>query len=152
MNTTENPAELEVLLAEEHIGNSRRIRHPRDNAYSNGHNERRTIPEPRSHRIGTELFLDDSPLLRPQGTNDILDYLGFPDGEERTRLLLELGRGNTKVGAYSVRAAYIITSYHGMIGYGYQTPKETKEGFLNVARLLIPLAQHAVADPTLHNL
>ena len=152
-NGTSDSRGLEVMLTVDHSDISRVPKHRRDDPYSNAHTESGNVLHvPKSHRIGTELFFDDSPLPRPQGTNDILDYLGFPDGEERTGLLMELGRGNTKVGAYSVRAAYIITSHYGVVGNGYQTPKETREGFLNVARFITPLAQRAVTDPTLHTL
>lgn len=110
-------------------------------------NERRAIPRWRddgdkkpieltslSNFIGQHDIIESyqSRLNRIQHTNEILDYFGFRDGEERASLLKSFN-GEYHYGANIVRTAYHIASFYGLKGNNFETAQQTKDIFAAIA-------------------
>ena len=71
---------------------------------------------------------------KPQHTNDILDYFGIREGEERNTFLRRFGEPHG--GADVVRVACRLADSYGLSGSYDETPREITEGFKVLAGLV----------------
>lgn len=83
--------------------------------------------------ISDVLLQEEGARSAPSGTNGILDYFGFPDGEEKNTLLKTSGGGEHHLGADHVKKAYDLALDIGLVGRYEDTPAETRTAFTAIA-------------------